>query len=210
MANEKTETTFTKVEDGDNKIKGAHPGSSIVNRDMSFEDLGDLLTFVPPDPDKEDEGTGEWVTILFDHVSGSDGKAHFKGEVLRFSKLITNYAPDDTTRASALRLLNMDAIRKSTPEEARNGVAIVTQASESPEVRQERALRMEAERQLMEFKQQAQPVVDAVPVLPPPAPPVTTPVAGATAAPATEPVAPTAAATATETKDALADEDAWK
>jgi hypothetical protein len=189
-------TDFKKIDDGDNTIKGPHPGASIKKNDMTFEDLGDLMTFEEPKPDKEAEGRGEFMTVLSDYLSGADGMPHYKGEVVRLSKLVTNYAPDDATRASVLRLLNIDAIRKATRQEIAAGVANVTLESESPEVRKERQLRMAAEAELAQFKAQMQGggqlVTDET-----------------TNPPVTPPVDPEADAES-KAKDALDDDNAWK
>lgn len=145
---------MVELKDGGNKIKGDRPGSSIANTDYTFEELGDLMTFVPKTAEQQEEGSGEWMTVLADYVSGAGGQPLFKGQVKRLSQFVTNYGPDDTTRAAVLRLLQMEAIRKSTREEAGAGIANITMESESPEVKAERAKRMIAEDRLAALEKQ--------------------------------------------------------
>jgi len=159
MANDKKakETTIpvsdaVKLEEGGNTISGPPPGSSVKNVEMSFEDLGDLMTFNPVKDDGE--GTGEFVTVLSDYLTGADGHPLFKGSVIRLSKCVTNYAKDDATRGAVLRLINVEAIRKATRQEIMAGSANITMMSESPEVREERALRMAAEAKLEMLQKQ--------------------------------------------------------
>jgi len=87
-------------------------------------------------------------------VSGAKGYPHFKGQVVRVSRLVSDYDVNDDTRAAVLRLLNNDSIRKATREEIAAGSANVTHASESPEVREEREKRMAVEAELEEMRKQ--------------------------------------------------------
>lgn len=147
-------TGMVELKEGENFIKGPPPGSSIANVDYTFEQLGDLMQFQPTTEKEVSEGSGEWMTVLADYVSGAKGQPLFKGQVRRLSNFVTDYAVNDDTKAAVLRLIQLGAIRKSLREEIAAGVAHITPESESPEVRAERAKRMIAEDRLAALERQ--------------------------------------------------------
>lgn len=152
------------VTEDDATITGPAPGSSIGNNDYTFEDLGDLMTFDPSVTEEDEEGTGEHMTVLCDYLTGSKGKPYFKGMVVRLSKLVHSYNNDDDTKALVLRLLQSDSVRKATREEISSGMARVTMETETPEVRRERGLRMQAEAEAAMYKKRLELVLgNAIP-----------------------------------------------
>lgn len=135
--------------DGDSAIVGPPPGTA--NRaDIELEDLGKLSEFpTPMHSVHPEEGTGEYVVVLADFLSGSGENTFVKGDVRRLSNIIQGYDDPRTDRevikGRIKRFFDMKAIRLATAEEAGRDKVQVTLESESESVQNERNRRIAAE-----------------------------------------------------------------
>lgn len=154
----------TKVKaEGEAAFVGDGPGASLQKTSgLQFEGLGNLEDF-PTDVNSLDstEGAGEWCVVVVDMVSGANGVGFVQGDVRRLSKFITGYTDRDFDRnivkASVRRLFDFGAIRLATDEEIelapRNGGRVKIVPNEAPEVSDERAKRIAAEKENKELRE---------------------------------------------------------
>lgn len=158
MAKEATERKKSPVNEkmleaeGSTAITGAAPGQMEYG-DIHLEDLGRLSDF--PDSasiDDPEEGTGEWCVVLVDFMSGAgEHDAFTKGDVRRISRIVPGYANPEVdrnlVRSRVKRLLQIQAIRLASREEAGKGRIEVSFESESASVQAERQRRMAVEQE---------------------------------------------------------------
>lgn len=135
--------------EGQSAIMGPPPGTA--NRvDIELEELGKLSEFpTPMHGVHPEEGTGEYVVVLADYLSGSGENSFVKGAVRRLSNIIEGYDDPsidrDVIKGRIKRFFDMKAIRIATKEEAGQDRVEVTLESESETVQNERNRRIAAE-----------------------------------------------------------------
>lgn len=133
--------------DGATPVQGEAPGTSNKG-DIHFEDLGKLSEFPTPPHStaNPEEGTGEYVVVLCDFLSGAGEHDTFlKGHVRRLSRIIPDYGTEedrDIIRGRVKRLFDNKAIRLAAPEEKGKDMVAVSVESESESVTAERNRRI--------------------------------------------------------------------
>lgn len=134
---------------GATPVQGDAPGTSNM-ADISLEDLGKLSDFPNPPhaAQNPDDGTGEYVVVLADYLSGADEYTFTKGHVRRLSLIIQDYDKEpnrDIIKGRIKRFFEIKAIRLASPEEKGQDRVAVTVESESKSVTEERNKRIMVE-----------------------------------------------------------------
>lgn len=143
--------------EGATPINGLPPGMGLSEGDISFEELGKLSEF--PDSlevDNPEEGTGDFIVVLSDTLTGVEDESFKKGDVRRLSRVIMGFEKPEIDRdfikGRIKRLFALKAIRMASSEEVtmarKNGGAIeVIPENETNEVHVERNRRFALEQE---------------------------------------------------------------
>lgn len=85
-----------------------------------------------------DEGEGGHLVVLSDVLTGANGVAFRRSNVVRASKLSPSWSKDKNAAASELvRLLSLNAVRVATSSEAESGIANLDIAPETVKAQEE-------------------------------------------------------------------------
>lgn len=145
---------------GTTSIGDATPPGLIDIADVDLEELGRLSEFPAVGVlDNPDEGTGPWLVVLSDYLSGAGQHDDFtKGDVRRMSRIVVGYAdPEvarDVVKSRVRRLFELKAIRKAAPEEIGMGKVEITAEGESESMAHERNRRIAAEAENERLREQ--------------------------------------------------------
>jgi len=107
-------------------------------------------------PEGNHEGTGEYVVVLSDYLTGADGESYFQGNVRRLSLLITGFnekkTKDYEIEKRVKRLFRINSIRVASAEEIEKGQIEVDYRNETPEVQAHRDRTLTLERENQELR----------------------------------------------------------
>lgn len=150
--------------DGATPITGLPPGEGQPLGDVTIETLGKLSSF--PDLTQVDnpaEGTGEWIVVLSDFLTGTGETESFaRGAVRRLSRVVVGLDDESVDRnlvkGRLKRLFTLRAIRMATNEEVayaeqNAGKIDIVEANETEAVQNERAKRLELEKENEQLRQ---------------------------------------------------------
>lgn len=135
---------------------GTHLESPNMPNEAWFKTLLSQRNFKLSDDNRE--GTGEYVVVLSDYLTGADGESYFQGNVRRLSLLITGFnekkTKDYEVEKRVKRLFRINSIRVASVSESELGQIDVDYRNETPQVQahRDRTLTLERENQELRSK----------------------------------------------------------